>query len=158
MKFREPVTEFFFISSFTWLSLRKKTHISPQNTISRKSYLCIFLVCCWYKSIFLFAFKNLVFQLVAGWNFFWAKLIRLSRARRGQDPITTNVVSSNTAQNRCTRYNIMWWSLSPATPVSSNKNDRHDIAEILLKVALNTISLTLLPHVYRRILLESFWW
>jgi hypothetical protein len=36
--------------------------------------------------------------------------------------------------------------LSPATPVSSNKNDRHDIAEILLKVALNTISLTLLPH------------
>ena len=31
-------------------------------------------------------------------------------------------------------------SFSPCTPVSStNKNDRHDIAEILLKVALNTI-------------------
>jgi hypothetical protein len=30
----------------------------------------IFLVCCWYKSIFLFAFKKLVFQLVAGWIFF----------------------------------------------------------------------------------------
>jgi hypothetical protein len=32
---------------------------------------------------------------------------------------------------------------SPGTPVSSiNKTDRHDIAEILLKVALNTIKQT----------------
>jgi hypothetical protein len=32
----------------------------------------------------------------------------------------------------------------PGTPVSStNKTDRHDITEILLKVALNTIILTL---------------
>jgi hypothetical protein len=27
-------------------------------------------------------------------------------------PINTNVVNSNPAQTRCTRYNIMWWSLS----------------------------------------------
>jgi hypothetical protein len=34
-----------------------------------------------------------------------------------------------------------WFSLDP--PVSStNKTDRRDIAEILLKVALNTITLT----------------
>jgi hypothetical protein len=34
-----------------------------------------------------------------------------------------------------------WFSLG--TPVSStNKTDRHDITEILLKVALNTITLT----------------
>jgi hypothetical protein len=33
---------------------------------------------------------------------------------------------------------------SPGTPVcSTNKTDRHDITEILLKVALNTITLTL---------------
>ena len=33
--------------------------------------------------------------------------------------------------------------LSPGTPVSSiNKTDRHDITEILLKVALNTINKT----------------
>jgi hypothetical protein len=32
-----------------------------------------------------------------------------------------------------------WW-FSTSTPVSStNKTDRHDLAEILLKVALNTI-------------------
>jgi hypothetical protein len=30
---------------------------------------------------------------------------------------------------------------SPDTPVSSNKSNRHDITEILLKVALNTINL-----------------
>ena len=35
-----------------------------------------------------------------------------------------------------------WW-FSSGTPVSStNKTDRHDIAEILLKVALSTITLT----------------
>jgi hypothetical protein len=35
---------------------------------------------------------------------------------------------------------------SPGTPVSStNKTDRHDIFEILLKVALNTINLTTKP-------------
>ena len=49
----------------------------------------------------------------------------------------------------CTRYNFvikfatgLWFSLG--TLISSiNKTDRHNIAEILLKVALNTISLTL---------------
>jgi hypothetical protein len=36
-----------------------------------------------------------------------------------------------------------WW-FSPGTPVSStNKTDCHDITEILLKVVLNTITLTL---------------
>ena len=35
-----------------------------------------------------------------------------------------------------------WW-FSPGTPVSSiNKTDRHNITEILLKVALNTINHT----------------
>jgi hypothetical protein len=35
-----------------------------------------------------------------------------------------------------------WW-FSPGTPVSStNKTDRHDITEILLKVALNIIKQT----------------
>jgi hypothetical protein len=28
----------------------------------------------------------------------------------------------------------------PGTPVSTNKTDRHDIAEVLLKVGLNTIN------------------
>jgi len=104
-------------------------------------------------------------------------------------PITTNVMNSNPTQARCTRYDIMWWSLSvtcgksgslrfsqfsgcwlilclytyefwlslwkivrssvilllplfcPCTLISStNKTDRHDITEILLKVALNTIN------------------
>ena len=53
---------------------------------------------------------------------------------------------------RCTRYNIMWWSLSVTCDSSvvfsgysslvsfTNKTDRHDITEILLKVALNTIN------------------
>jgi meiotically up-regulated gene 157 (Mug157) protein len=34
----------------------------------------------------------------------------------------------------------------PGTPVSTNKTDSHDIAEVLLKVALNTMTLTLQHH------------
>jgi len=38
---------------------------------------------------------------------------------------------------------------SPNTPVSSaNKTDRHDLTEILLKVALNTIALNIDWHSY----------
>jgi hypothetical protein len=57
---------------------------------------------------------------------------------------------------RCTRYNIVWcwWPatgrwFSPGTPVySTNKTDHHDITEILLKVALNTINPNLLLYMY----------
>ena len=47
-----------------------------------------------------------------------------------------------------------WFSLG--TPVSSiNKPDRHDIAELWLKVALNTITLTLL-HCYKEIMNDIY--
>ena len=65
-------------------------------------------------------------------------------------PITTDIVSSNLDQVRCTTLcdkvcqclaTGQWFS--PGSPVSStNKTDRHDITEILLKVALNTIKQT----------------
>ena len=69
-------------------------------------------------------------------------------------PITTNVVSSNPAQGEV--YSIQlyviklvsdfvagrWPSLGP-TVSSINNTNRHDIVEILLKVALNTMILTL---------------
>jgi hypothetical protein len=50
-------------------------------------------------------------------------------------PITTDVVSSNLDQGEV--------FFSAGIPVSStNKTNRHDITEILLKVALNTIKQT----------------
>jgi hypothetical protein len=65
-------------------------------------------------------------------------------------PNTTKVVSSNPAQTRCTHTilcdKVCQWLVagqwfSPGTPDSStNKTDRHDITEILLKVALITIN------------------
>jgi hypothetical protein len=61
--------------------------------------------------------------------------------------IATKVVSSNPAHGEM--YSMqhieikMVSDLRPGTPVSStNKTHRHDIAEIVLKVALNTITLT----------------
>ena len=68
-------------------------------------------------------------------------------------PVTTKFMSSYTARGEMyliQQYVIkfvsylrqVWWFF-PSTPVSStNKTDRHDIAEILLKVALNTITLS----------------
>ena len=70
-------------------------------------------------------------------------------------PITTKVVISNPVH--CEMYSIHHYVIkfvsdlrqvgefSLSTPVSpTNKTDRHDITEILLKVALNTISLKLM--------------
>ena len=61
-----------------------------------------------------------------------------------QVPITTNVVSSNPAQVKSTRYNIIRSILSVVfseyTDFVTNKTDHHNIAEILLKMALNTIT------------------
>ena len=66
-------------------------------------------------------------------------------------PITTNVVSSNLDQGEV--YNIYvikfvrdlrWFSLGPLVS-SINETDRHDISEILLKVALNSIKQTNKP-------------
>jgi hypothetical protein len=55
------------------------------------------------------------------------------------------------------RYIIFGW-FSPGTPVSStNKTNRHDITEILLKVALNTITQTLTVNIsftYLRVKLQ----
>jgi hypothetical protein len=60
--------------------------------------------------------------------------------------ITTKVVSSNPAHGKVyliqhyVRLAVGWW-FSPGTLVSStNKTDRHDIAEILLKVAFDNIT------------------
>ena len=59
-------------------------------------------------------------------------------------PISTKVVSSNSADGEV--YSIQHYviKLSPGNPVSSTiKTDQHDIAEILLKAALSTITLSL---------------
>jgi hypothetical protein len=79
-------------------------------------------------------------------------------------PITTNIVSSNLDQGEVysiQHYVIKFvsdlWQVGGfllSSPVSStNKTDCHDITEILLQVALNTITLTqkgniILTHVY----------
>jgi hypothetical protein len=65
--------------------------------------------------------------------------------------ITTKIVSLNPVHDK--EYSIQYYVIkfvqqlaagqwfSPGTPVSSiNKNDHHDITEILLKVVLNTIN------------------
>jgi hypothetical protein len=53
------------------------------------------------------------------------------------------VLDTTLCERVCQWLAVVQW-FSPETPVSStNKTDRHNIAEMLLKVALNTITLTL---------------
>jgi len=77
-------------------------------------------------------------------------------------PIATKVVSSNpvhgevySIQHYVIKFIIDWRQVGgfpPGTAVSStNKTDRYDIAEILLKVALNTINL-ILPTVVKKLI------
>jgi hypothetical protein len=77
--------------------------------------------------------------------------------RRGRDrmPLLVRILLRRCVLNAtlcdkvCHLLATGWW-FSPSTPVSStNTTDRHDIAEILLKVALNTIhpNLPLTPYI-----------
>ena len=69
-------------------------------------------------------------------------------------PITTNVVSLNNNSDEVYSMQHYVISLSVTCGMSEvfsgffNKTDRHDITEILLKVALNTITLIFKQHVY----------
>jgi hypothetical protein len=63
-------------------------------------------------------------------------------------PITNKDVSSNLAHGDMYSIHVKWLVVGPwfssGAPVSSNyKTDRHDITEMLLKVAINTTDLTL---------------
>ena len=62
-----------------------------------------------------------------------------------RNPLRRGVLDTISCDKVCQWLAEGRW-FSPGTPLSSNnKTDRHDITEILLKVALNTITLTLLP-------------
>ena len=73
--------------------------------------------------------------------------------------VTTNVVSSSPVQARCTQYTCGRLVFLPGTPVSStNKTDRYDRTEILLKVASSIINQTksnLFVHMFFFIIIFS---
>ena len=61
-------------------------------------------------------------------------------------PFRRGTLDTTLCDKVCQRHTAGWW-FSPGNPVSStNKTDCHDITEILLKVALNTINVT--PNLY----------
>jgi hypothetical protein len=68
-------------------------------------------------------------------------------------PLMRSLLDTTLCDQVCQLLATGRW-FSPSSPVSSiNKTDRHDITEILLKVALNTITQTSNPNPY--ILLSS---
>jgi hypothetical protein len=66
------------------------------------------------------------------------------------EPCSWRGVLDTTLSDKVCQWLTTGWQFSPGTPVScTNKSDRHDIIEILLKVALNTINQqTILYNIY----------
>ena len=105
---------------------------------------------CWYCTVWVSIMHN-IFLLDKGLSWSWSYYSWICNYLCNQclSPLTLWVWTPFMA--RCTQYNIMWYSLSVTCdrfslciPVSStNKTDRHTVAEILLKVTLNTINLSL---------------
>ena len=86
-------------------------------------------------------------QMGSSWPW-WYMVVGFTTIPMQSVHITTDV-SSNLDQGECTLCdNVCQWLatsrwFSPGPPVSStNKTDHHDIAELLLKVTLNTIKPT----------------
>ena len=70
-------------------------------------------------------------------------------------PLKRGVLDAKLCDKVCQTLAGRWFS--PGTPVSStNKTDRHDIPEMLLKVALNTITLTLtIIHIHVTLIISN---
>jgi len=51
---------------------------------------------------------------------------------------------------------VVWWFYPGTSVFSTNKTDRHDITEILLKVALNTITLILTIYTCQLFCFKTF--
>ena len=109
-----------------------------------KIYILYFLICriCLYKS---------VLGSPCSWSWSYGSRIYNYLCNQCLSPLTLWVqiklmrdVLDTTLCDKVSQWLVAGWWFSPGTLVSStNKTDRHDITELLLKVALNTITLTL---------------
>ena len=74
------------------------------------------------------------------------------------DPRSLRGVLDTTLCDKVGQWLLTGRWFSPGTAVSStNKTDRHDITEILLNVALNTINLNIKPQFIKHLCHENYY-
>jgi hypothetical protein len=127
-----------------WVSLLE------QEIPALPEHLSSLLVFCVVKSnVFCVVFCRSLFILLSLFIFryciVYPSAIPSSLTLWVRNPLRPGVLDITLCDKVCQWLATGWW-FSSGTPVSStNKTNRHDITEILLKVALNTITLTLTP-------------
>ena len=106
--------------------------------------MCIYIIFIIILLIYMWDFNSIIRARVAQWVK-WIRWLDYLTTHTSLSPIWRGfVLSFVNYKKRCSRvYQLLahgWW-FYPGTPASSiTKTGRHDIAEILLKVALNTIN------------------
>jgi hypothetical protein len=133
------ITNFYQAPREVWIEFEINEYATCENIYQDfNSYLQSFSYKVMYSTVQII--DNIFFVKYYSCLFFWNSLASvmwiLSRSWRGVLEITL-------CDKDCQWLAVGRW-FSPGTPVSSaNKTDHHDKTEILLKVALNTITLTL---------------
>ena len=123
---------FLFFRSCSWISTRVFHLNSVLHVLYQTKFLLMFLWRVFVVVIVWYLCNQCLSPLTL-----WVRIL----FRRG-------VLDTTLCDKVCQWLAAGWW-FSPGTPVSSTKKtDRHDITEILLKVALNTITLTPDPNVF----------
>ena len=113
--------------------------VSGHNCLSPRGFSCLFQI------------KPQCFQKCISWSWSYGSWIYKYLCNPCLSPSTLGVwiplgrgVSDTIWCDNVCQWLVRGWWFSLGTPVScTNKIDRHDVAEILVKVALNTITLTL---------------
>ena len=125
----------------------------PSLSTNRKNNPALGEVCSIQHYLWLHGSKSYVIQYIIQNSEIYLKICQMTNPQILLSfPAHGKVYSIHYYVIKCVNYLYQLRWFSPGTPhSSSNKTDRHDITEIVLKVALNTITLSYVKPKYHTV-------
>jgi len=145
----------YYCSTFISMVLFPSVYQSPHMMLFFTIMIPAVTKLCCFRMIYIHFIVEVIFSCffytflyyVVGTSWSWWYGSWINNYLCNQCLSSTRLWGRNPLITRCTRYNIMWKSLSVSccrSAISStNTTDLHDITATLLKVVLNTRALTL---------------